>query len=85
MNEYSSGPLVALEIAGEDAAIRLRAIAGPRDIDVAQRIRADSLRAKFGVSASTPGAGRAKLAVHATDLPSDGPLECETIFGLVDA
>ena len=63
----------------------MRAVAGPRDVDVAQRIRTDSLRAKYGISAATPGAGRAKLAVHTTDLPSDGPLECETLFGMIDS
>ncbi len=84
VNEYSSGPLVAIEVLGEDSVIRVRAIAGPRDVDVAQRIRADTLRAKYGVSASTPGAGRAKLAIHTTDIPGDGPLECEELFALID-
>jgi len=85
VNEYSSGPLLALEVRGEDAVLRLRAIAGPRDVDVAQRIRPESLRAKHGTPASAGGPGcRAKLAVHATELPEDGPLECETLFSLVD-
>jgi nucleoside diphosphate kinase len=84
VNEYSSGPLVALEVEGEDAVFRVRAIAGPRDVDVAQRIRPDTLRAKYGISASTPGAGRAKLAIHTTDLPGDGATECEELFALLD-
>jgi hypothetical protein len=37
--EYSSGPLIALEVSGPDAVRRMRELAGPRDAEVARRIR----------------------------------------------
>jgi nucleoside-diphosphate kinase len=55
----------------------MREAAGPRDIEVAKRVRAQSLRAKFGVSAGASG-------VHVSDLVQDGPLECEYLFALTD-
>ena len=73
VNELSRGPCVALEVTGEDAVAKLREICGPRDIEAAKRVRAHSLRAKFGAS---PGAS----AVHCTDLREDGPLECAYVF-----
>jgi len=85
VNEYSSGPLVALEVCGEDAVAQVRAVCGPRDVDVARRVREQTLRAKYGVPAGlgNPG-GRAQLGVHCTDLLEDGPLECEYLFSLVE-
>ena len=85
LNEYSSGPMVALEIVGEDAVAQLRGMVGPRDVDVARRVRGETLRAKFGVPSSSGGPGsKAKLGLHCTDLAEDGPLECEYLFSLVD-
>lgn len=77
--------MVALEIVGEDAVAQLRGLAGPRDVDVARRVRGDTLRAKYGVSSATGGPGsKAKLGLHCTDLLEDGPLECEYLFTLAD-
>ena len=74
-----------MEVKGEDAVLRVRAMAGPRDVDVGLRIRPESLRAKFGTPASQGGPGlRGKIAIHTTDLPEDGPLECENLFSLID-
>jgi nucleoside-diphosphate kinase len=85
LNEYSSGPFVALEICGEDAVAQLRSIVGPRDVDVALRVRGHTLRAKYGVPSSTGGPGStAKLGLHCTDLAEDGPLECEYIFCMAE-
>ena len=85
VNEYSSGPLVALEVCGEDAVSQVRTMCGPRDVDVARRIRGETLRAKYGIPAGggNPGA-RAQLGVHCTDLMEDGALECEYVFSLVE-
>lgn len=76
INEFSKGPFVALEITGNDAVNKIRDICGPRDIEVAKRVRPHTLRAKFGTSAGSSG-------VHCTDLVEDGPLECEFIFSLI--
>ncbi len=77
VNEYSRGPFVAIEVSGPDAVSSLRAMAGPRDIEVGKRVRKDALRARYGVSAG-------ECALHATDLEEDGPLECEYLFHLAD-
>lgn len=86
VNEVSTGPMVAIEVCGEDAVQRVREIAGPRDVEVARRVRGDCLRAKYGIPGGA-GAGpgvRAKLGVHTTDLAEDGPLEAEFLFRLVE-
>ncbi len=77
VNEYSRGPFVAIELTGNDAVQQLRDIAGPRDVEVGKRVRSNTLRAKYGVSAGAAG-------VHVTDLVDDGPLECEYLFSLLD-
>jgi nucleoside diphosphate kinase len=75
VNELSRGPFVALEVTGAGAVQRVRDLCGPRDIEVAKRVRAASLRAKFGASAGASG-------VHCTDLVQDAPLETEFVFQL---
>ena len=75
VNELSRGPFAALEVSGADAVQRVRELCGPRDIEVAKRVRATSLRAKFGVTAGAS-------AVHCTDLRQDAALECEFVFAL---
>jgi nucleoside-diphosphate kinase len=77
VNELSRGPVLAVELRGRDAVARAREAAGPRDVEVARRIRPHCLRAKFGVSAGAP-------AVHVTDLTEDGPLDCEYVFAMLD-
>jgi nucleoside-diphosphate kinase len=76
-DEYSTGPLLALEVTGQNVVPVLREMAGPRDGEVARRIRPDCLRAKYGTSGAKPG-------VHVTDLEEDGPLECEYVFSILD-
>lgn len=78
MNEYSSGPMIVMEVCGPDAVPRLRALAGPREPEVARRIRPACVRARFGVTGARPG-------VHVTDLQEDGPLESENVFYVMDA
>ena len=46
-----------------------REFVGPHDPEIGRHIRENTLRAKFGVD-------RVKNAVHCTDLPEDGILEC---------
>eukprot|EP00449_Zooxanthella_nutricula_P029697 CAMPEP_0198534784 /NCGR_PEP_ID=MMETSP1462-20131121/36630_1 /TAXON_ID=1333877 /ORGANISM="Brandtodinium nutriculum, Strain RCC3387" /LENGTH=324 /DNA_ID=CAMNT_0044264709 /DNA_START=68 /DNA_END=1042 /DNA_ORIENTATION=- len=73
----SSGPLVAMEIRSSDGACeKLRAIAGPHDVDMARHLRPTSLRAVLGKTNADNG-------VHATDLEEDGELEVRYIFETV--
>ncbi|KAG7384593.1 hypothetical protein PHYPSEUDO_002493 [Phytophthora pseudosyringae] len=68
-----SSPCLALEVRGEDVARRFRELCGPFDVQVAKTLRPDSLRAKFGRSTIYN-------ALHCTDCPEDGVLECQFIF-----
>ena len=52
----------------------LRSFTGPYDVEIARTLRPASLRARFGRAASLN-------AVHCTDLPEDGVLECRFFFG----
>lgn len=74
--EVASGPLLALELTGSDAVMRLREIAGPHDIDVGRHVRPKSLRAVYGTDT-------VKNAVHVTDLPEDGVRDCEYFFSIL--
>ncbi|KAG6609553.1 Nucleoside diphosphate Kinase [Phytophthora cinnamomi] len=68
-----SSPCLALEVRGEDVVRRFRELCGPFDVQVAKTLRPDSLRAKYG---------RTNIynALHCTDCPEDGVLECQFIF-----
>ncbi|CAH8582566.1 unnamed protein product [Schistosoma turkestanicum] len=77
LDQLSSGPCVALEIASPDADVNVhhtfRDFTGPIDPEIAQYLRPDTLRARFGIS-------RVKNAVHCTDLPEDTEREVSAIF-----
>lgn len=76
VDELCSGPCIALEVRAEDAVPTFRAFAGPYDVEIGQHIRPSTLRAKFGHD-------RVRNAVHCTDLPEDGRLECEYFFHIL--
>eukprot|EP00644_Phytophthora_capsici_P000173 jgi/Phyca11/539998/estExt2_Genewise1Plus.C_PHYCAscaffold_40319 len=69
----TSSPCLAIEIRGEDIVRRFREFCGPFDVQVAKTLRPDCLRAKFGRSTIYN-------ALHCTDCPEDGVLECQFIF-----
>ena len=73
VGELASGPAVVLEVRGDDIVTRSRELAGPHDPAIARALRPETIRAKYGVDAT-------KNAVHVTDLPNDGPLECKFFF-----
>lgn len=75
--ELSAGLCLAMEVHGDDAVNRLRKIAGPRDVDVAQRIRQHTLRAKYGKTIP-------QNAIHVTDLEEDGRTESEYFFSVLE-
>ena len=76
MVELTTGPVLALECIGEDVVSRLREVAGPHDPDIARVIRPNTLRAQHGID-------KVQNAIHVTDLPEDGQLECEYFFSLL--
>jgi nucleoside-diphosphate kinase len=79
VDEMSSGSLIALEVKKHaegrtgDIVEDFRAHAGPWDYTVACELHPQSIRAKFGRSSVAN-------AIHCTDLPKDGVLECEYFF-----
>lgn len=80
VDELSCGPCLILEIKANDTAHRVqksfREFCGPADTKVAQVIRPDTLRAKFGVN-------KVQNAIHCTDLETDGAFECNFMFNVL--
>ncbi|KAL8426005.1 hypothetical protein Efla_001923 [Eimeria flavescens] len=76
LDEMTDGTVVALQLEGPDAVARLRRLAGPYDPEVGRLLHATSLRARLGEDA-------ARNAIHCTDLPEDGALECAYFFKLL--
>ena len=70
-----NGPCLALEIRQENAVRSFRELCGPMDPEIAKNLRPKTIRARFGHD-------RVRNAVHCTDLPEDGPLECEYWFSI---
>ena len=54
-----------------------RDLCGPSDVEVAKVLRPKSLRSRFGRD-------RVKNAVHCTDMPDDGALECTYFAHFLD-
>lgn len=76
VQEMSSGPVIVMEVRQENAVESFRECCGPHDPDIARHLRPQTLRARFGID-------RVKNAVHCTDLPEDGLLECEYFFSIM--
>lgn len=79
VDELTSGPCVAFELAHDDGADPVegfRELCGPLDPEIGRVLSPESLRAQFGVS-------RVKNAVHCTDLPEDGELEVNYFFNIL--
>nr|CCA14140.1 nucleoside diphosphate kinase putative [Albugo laibachii Nc14] len=70
----SSNVCIALEIRGDgDTVSRFREFCGPFDVEIAQALYSNSLRASFGSSKSDNG-------IHCTDCSEDGVLESYFFF-----
>lgn len=76
VEHITSGPSIVLEIRQENVVPAFRQLAGPLDPEVAKHLRGNTIRANFGVD-------RVSNAVHCTDLPEDGVLECEYFFRIL--
>jgi len=72
----TGGPVVVMEIRQEDAVNAFRRFCGPHDPEQARSINPGSLRAQFGQD-------RIRNALHCTDLPEDGVLECEYFYSIL--
>jgi len=73
LEHLSSGPLIALEVRQENVIEKLRQLVGPTDPEIAKHLRPNTVRAHFGHE-------RVRNAVHCTDMPEDGVIECEYFF-----
>lgn len=70
----SEGPIIALELTGENAITRWRELMGPTDSAVARQEAPDSLRAQFGTD-------QTRNACHGSDSASSAKRETEFFFG----
>lgn len=77
VSEMISGPCIAIAIRAQDAPKAFRDFSGPADPEIACHLRPRSLRALYGKT-------KIKNAVHCTDLPTDGLLEVEYFFKILD-
>ena len=73
IEDMTQGPCIALEVRQEDVVNKLRALVGPHDPEIAKVLRPNTIRALFGKD-------RVRNAVHCTDLPEDGVIECDYFF-----
>jgi nucleoside-diphosphate kinase len=76
VSQFISGPCLVMEVRQEDAVNSFRKLVGPHDPEVAKHLRAETLRAQYGLD-------RVRNAVHGTDLPEDGLLEVEYFFNIL--
>ena len=68
IENFTSGPTLALEIRQQNAVNSFRELCGPHDPEIAKHLRPETIRAKFGLD-------RVRNAVHCTDMSEDGCLE----------
>lgn len=73
LEELASGVCMVLQVRGDDIVARLREFVGPYHPEIAQTLRPETLRARYG-------ADSVRNAVHCTELPHDGPLETKFFF-----
>lgn len=70
----SSGPILAIEIVGEDAIAKWRSLLGPTNSETARAERPDSIRAKFGTD-------NTMNAAHGSDSDETATTELDFFFG----
>ncbi|CEG49725.1 nucleoside diphosphate kinase 7 [Plasmopara halstedii] len=79
VDHYTTGPCLAMELVGQhtsDVVAQFRVSAGPWDVEMAKELKPQTIRAKFGID-------RVRNAIHCTDLPEDGILECQYFFDIL--
>ena len=76
IEHMTTGPCIALEIRQENVIPAFRKLCGPHDPEIAKHLRPASIRSKFG-------SDRVCNAIHCTDLPEDGVIDCEYFFSIM--
>ena len=76
IDHFMSGPSIVLEVRQQNVVRTFREMVGPSDPEIAKYLRRTTIRAKFGQD-------RVRNAVHCTDLPEDGVIECEYFFNIL--
>ena len=74
IDQCVSGPIIALEVRQENAVTSFKQICGALD---PVRAEGNTIRGQFGQD-------RVCNAVHCTDLPDEGTLDCEYFFVLME-
>jgi len=78
VDEMSGAPCLAMELRRAGRVVEdFRSLCGPLDVEMANHLRPQSLRARFGKDL-------VKNAVHATDLEGDAEMEVRYFFELLD-
>lgn len=74
LDQICSSPVLAVMVTGGEFVVEdFRQLAGPLNPEIAKTLRPESLRALFGEDL-------VRNAVHCTDLPEDGEMECKFVF-----
>ncbi len=76
IEHMTTGPCIVLEVRQEEVIPAFRKLCGPHDPEIAKHLRPESLRSKFGND-------RVCNAIHCTDLPEDGVIDCEYFFSIM--
>eukprot|EP01029_Cantina_marsupialis_P027594 TRINITY_DN773070_c0_g1_i1.p1 TRINITY_DN773070_c0_g1~~TRINITY_DN773070_c0_g1_i1.p1 ORF type:complete len:319 (-),score=71.93 TRINITY_DN773070_c0_g1_i1:211-1167(-) len=76
VNGIQEGLSLAVKMSG-DCVHQMRALVGPYDPEIARGLRPRSLRALYGKTTI-------KNAIHVTDLPEDGLIECRFVFDMME-
>lgn len=76
VKEVTSGPSIVLEVRGSSCVNRIRELFGPYDPVIAQALRPESIRSRFGIDVR-------RNAVFCTDIERDGPLEVKFLFSVL--
>lgn len=76
VEHLTQGPCIVMEIRQENVIDSFRKLCGPHDPEIAKTLRPGTIRAKYGED-------RVMNAIHCTDLPEDGVIECEYFFSIL--
>jgi len=77
VTQFCLGTSIALEVRAQEAVQTFRETAGPWDVDMAKELRPDTIRGKYGYD-------NIRSAIHCSDLPQDGVIDCEYCFKLIN-
>ena len=76
VEHITTGTCIMMEVRQENVVNTFRNLCGPHDPEIAKHLRPKSIRSQFG-------SDRVANAIHCTDLPEDGVIECEYFFSIM--